>query len=268
MEDNKNQNNKISPPIKSNQVNKVTPPAKPNIRQNLPNGVNFTNTIQTKPITKFEQSSGKKNTTIVKQEKINKKTTQPVSTKIKIITSVIAIVVALSLLTALVYFAYIRPNTPMDISIDFSTNMSFIGNGSSGDGTPKKVMPGDDLDLSYVIKSESIEGEASYAVYVRIAAYAICENNYYGNIFSISFVDNNWYIGNDGYCYYKGVLQPDNTIDSVKAIHINEWVGSEFAGKSVKVCIVAEALQAGNGSAESIWPTAPQEWINIVKNQI
>ena len=97
MEDNKNQNNKISPPIKPNQDNKISPPVKSNIRPNLPNGVNFTNTIQTKPMTKFEQSSDKKNTTIVKQEKINKKTTKPLSTKIKIITSVVAIVVVLSL---------------------------------------------------------------------------------------------------------------------------------------------------------------------------
>lgn len=266
MEDNKNQNNKISPPIKPNQDNKISPPVKSNIRPNLPNGVNFTNTIQTKPMTKFEQSSDKKNTTIVKQEKINKKTTKPLSTKIKIITSVVAIVVVLSLLTGLIYLAFIKPYTPMDISINFSADMNFISNGSSGDGATKKVMPGDDLDLSYVIKSESIEGEASYGVYVRITAYAICEDNYYGNIFSISFVDNNWYVGNDGYYYYKGVLQPDSTIDSVKAIHINEQVGSEFASKTVKVCIVAEALQAGNGSAESIWPTAPQEWLNIVKN--
>ncbi|MGN1212856.1 MAG: hypothetical protein ACI4TZ_02320 [Christensenellales bacterium] len=254
MEDNKNQNNKISPP------------AKPNIRPNLPNGVNFTNTIQTKPMTKLEQSSDKKNTTIVKQEKINKKTTKPLSTKIKIITSVVAIVVALSLLTGLIYLAFIKPYTPMDISINFSANMDFISDGTSGEETPRKAMPGDDFDLSYVIKSESIEGEESYAVYVRITSYAICENNYYGNIFSISFVDNNWYVGNDGYYYYKGVLQPDTTIDSVKAIHINEWVGNEFASKTVSVCLVAEALQAGNGSAESIWPTAPQEWLNIVKN--
>ena len=104
MEDNKNQ------------INKITPP-----KPNLASGVKI-NTAQTKPITKFEKTSDKKNTTIVTKEKINKKTTTPKSFKFKVITSVIAIIIVLALLTSLVYFAFIKPSQPIHISINFRNN--------------------------------------------------------------------------------------------------------------------------------------------------
>lgn len=251
MEDNKNSNNKITPPVKPN----------------LPSGVKFTNTVSNKPITKFEKTTERKNKTIVKQEKINKKTSTPMSKKLKIAAIVVSIILVLSALTSLVYFAFIKPSLPTKININFSVEFKFdyVNSGTAGTAEPKTVMPGDNVDLSYIISSQAEEGQNSGDVYIRITSYAVCDNNYYADFFSIYFKDNNWYKGNDGYYYYKGVLTPNTSIDSVKYIHISDAIGYEFAGKNVEVHIVAQALQAGTGAIETMWPTAPEEWSQIVK---
>lgn len=257
MEDNKKPNFKVTPPVKPN----------------LPSGVKLTNTVQSKPvkptlqqkpITKFEKSNNKQNNTIVKQEKINKKTSTPKSKKAKVLTIVIAAVVFLSLLTSLVYFSFIKPTLPMDISIEFSTEFEFINNETSTPTQYKNVLPGDKIDISYVISSTVEEGQPTNDkdVYVRVVAYALCDNNYHGDVFEVIFQDDAWYTGKDGYCYYKGVLSANSSIDSIKYIQINEKLGSEFAGKTVTVQIIAEALQKGTGSVDTMWPTAPDEWKN------
>ena len=131
-------------------------------------------------------------------------------------------------------------------------------------------MPGDNIDCSYIIKSATPDTQEGVAgdVYVRIRAYAVHNNNYYSNIFSFVFKDDNWFTANDGYFYCKSVLKPDTSIDAVKYLHINEDVDNMFAGKTITVHFVAEALQVvrdDNSPIESIWPTAPSEWAKSVK---
>lgn len=247
MEDNKNQNIKITPPIKPN----------------LNSGVKFTNNVQSKPITKFEKSNQRPNKTIVTQEKRNKQTSKPKSKKAKAITLIISILVALSLLTTLVYFSFIEPTLPVKVSINFDMDAKLTGDQFNSQD-PVKVMPGDDLDLSFILETSSIDGETSGDVYIRITTYAICENNYYSTLFSLYFSDNMWYEGNDGYYYYRSVMSADSKIDSVKYLHLNEDIGIEFANKSVRAYFVAEALQVGDGSIEDVWATAPDEWADMV----
>lgn len=263
MEEKKGPNIKIAPPAK--------PSGLPNLKPtNISNGVKFTSNVQSKPITKLDLKNNKENKTIVKQEKINKSTSAPKSRKIKALVISIAAIVVLSLLTVLVYFAFVQPTLPMKININFTTETHLSvddGQGGAPQG-PKEVMPGDNIDCTYLIKSESVEGELAGDVYVRLTAYALCEGNYYSDIFSFYFNDNNWYKANDGYYYYTKILEPDTSIDAVKYLHINETVGSEFAGKTVTVNFIAEALQvseSNNSSIDAMWPTAPQEWTDMVR---
>ena len=245
MEENQNKP-KIVSPIRSSNLNSK-PANKPLL----------------KPMTKLDRDLGAENKSVIKQEKVVKQASQPKNKKKIALVITIASILALILISVFVYFSFISPNLPIDISIEFETTLNI----NISTPTAKKAMPGDDIPCQYQISSSAEQIENNQDVFVRIRSYAIMENNYYSNVFSFVLTDRQqWHEGADGYYYLKTVLSPNNEpLDAVRMLHIKGSVGNEFAGKSVKVVFVAEALQADYRAIEEVWPTAPYEWSKLFR---
>lgn len=251
MEDKSKKPNRVGPPIRPSNVTLDT--------------TKFSNLANIKPMTDVEKEPDYQNKIITKQEKVIKQPSKPKNKKKIAIIAIISSVIILALLSTFVYLAFISPNQPINIQVNFQTDLTLTP--SSGITSPnQKVMPGDDLECSYILQSTTENDPDSSGLYVRLRAYAKYENNYYSNLFSYTFTDRaEWYQGADGYWYYNKVLYPNGQVlDCVRLIHLEETIGNEFSGKTVTIVLSAEVIQADKRAVEEHWSTSPPEWVEQI----
>lgn len=259
----KNNTPKVTPP-------KVTPP---HIPSHFENGGSFRGTATPKPMTQFDKTQTE-NKTVVGQEKIIKDSTLPRNKKKRIITAIIATFLVMVILVVVLLVVLPQPVRPSDINIEFNASASISPSVTFPDqpDTPTeniKFMPGDSMNCSYKISSKLSEDSPTsenMSVFVRFRLYAICESNYYSNVFSFSFFNpNDWYRGADNYWYYRQRLNPNEEINVTKTLILRQSVGNEFSGKTVKIVFSTEAVQGEYQAILEMWPTAPSEWSKIFK---
>lgn len=223
---------------------------------------------------KFE----KKETTIISMqpaEKVNPELVINNKTR-KFVIFLISILAAIVLATVTVFVFLPKPTSPMEIDINFSVdsfNLDFFEERPVGQSN--KIMPGESFistfKISALTKSQVDEEHQSQdvpeEVFVRVKLYGIVGHNYYDTVFEFDETNpawtNNWLPASDGYIYYKHILPAGQTIDVLNKVRINPNLSNKFQGKTLKVCFVAECLQAGeNGyqAIESEWVTAPFIW--------
>lgn len=245
---------------------KVTPP---HIPSHFENGGSFRGSVAPKPMTQFDKTQTTKNKTVVGQEKIIKDSTLPRSKKKRILTAIIATFVVMVILVVVLLVVLPQPVRPSDINIEFNASASISPSVTFPDqpDTPTeniKFMPGDSMNCSYKISSKLSEDSPTsenMSVFVRFRLYAICESNYYSNVFSFSFFNpNDWYRGADNYWYYRQRLNPNEEINVTKTLILRQSVGNEFSGKTVKIVFSTEAVQGEYQAILEMWPTAPSEW--------
>lgn len=245
---------------------KVTPP---HIPSHFENGGSFRGSVAPKPMTQFDKTQTTKNKTVVGQEKIIKDSTLPRSKKKRILTAIIATFVVMVILVVVLLVVLPQPVRPSDINIEFNASASISPSVTFPDqpDTPTeniKFMPGDSMNCSYKISSKLSEDSPTsenMSVFVRFRLYAICETNYYSNVFSFSFFNpNDWYRGADNYWYYRQRLNPNEEINVTKTLILRQSVGNEFSGKTVKIVFSTEAVQGEYQAILEMWPTAPSEW--------
>ena len=240
----------------------------------------FSTSQNAKPMTDFDKSANM-SSEVTSVEKVTQTTVSPRNLK-RFFTILISVV-----LTLLVGVAFVlivinpRPSRPNDISLTFNSKSMYYINGElvefDGGVNPigenlnsnRKVMPGDKIDYSFEIStSRNAETEdVNLNVFLRVKAYVEIESNFYSNVVSLAFTnDDQWYKGGDGYYYLQksdfddGLLSPDEKIRIIRHMEIDKATGNEFAGKPIEVGFTAEVLQAEYQAIEEIWPTAPYEW--------
>ena len=72
---------------------------------------------------------------------------------------------------------------------------------------------------------------------------------------------NSWQEAADGYYYYNGTVNANNAIDFVTSITVPTSLTNEDANKTFNIEVVVETIQQANNAANSVWNTAPEEWL-------
>ena len=70
-----------------------------------------------------------------------------------------------------------------------------------------------------------------------------------------------WSEAEDDYYYYNGTVSANAAIDFVTSVTIPTSLTNEDANKTFSINIVVETIQQANNAANSVWTTAPQDWL-------
>ena len=70
-----------------------------------------------------------------------------------------------------------------------------------------------------------------------------------------------WVTGDDSYYYYNGSVTSNASIDFITAITVPTSLQNEDANKTFSIDIIVETVQRANNAANSVWTTAPSEWL-------
>ena len=70
-----------------------------------------------------------------------------------------------------------------------------------------------------------------------------------------------WTEGTDDYYYYNGSITSNDTVDFITSITVPTSLTNEDANKTFNVDVVVETIQKANNAANSVWTTAPSEWL-------
>ena len=71
-----------------------------------------------------------------------------------------------------------------------------------------------------------------------------------------------WGEGNDDYYYYNGSVTANNSIEFITALTVPTTLTNEDANKTFNIDVVFETIQKANNAANSVWTTAPTDWLN------
>ena len=71
-----------------------------------------------------------------------------------------------------------------------------------------------------------------------------------------------WVSGDDEYYYYNGSVLANANIDFVTKLTVPTSLTNEDANKTFNVNVIVETIQKANNAANSVWTTAPAEWLN------
>ncbi|MBO5954629.1 MAG: hypothetical protein J6Q13_01525 [Clostridia bacterium] len=71
-----------------------------------------------------------------------------------------------------------------------------------------------------------------------------------------------WVEGDDDYYYYNGSVTANDSIDFITALTVPTTLTNEDANKTFNIDVVVETIQKANNAANSVWTTAPTDWLN------
>ncbi len=70
-----------------------------------------------------------------------------------------------------------------------------------------------------------------------------------------------WVEGDDDYYYYNGSVTANASIDFITSITVPTTLTNADANKTFNIDVVVETIQKANNAANSVWTTAPSEWL-------
>lgn len=71
-----------------------------------------------------------------------------------------------------------------------------------------------------------------------------------------------WQSGDDDYYYYNGTVNANDQIDFISAITVPTSLTNADANKTYTIEVIVETIQKANNAANTVWSTAPEEWLN------
>ena len=71
-----------------------------------------------------------------------------------------------------------------------------------------------------------------------------------------------WQLGDDDYHYYKGTVNANDAIDFITTITVPTSLTNADANKTSTIDVVVETIQQANNAANSVWTTAPSDWLD------
>jgi predicted ribosomally synthesized peptide with SipW-like signal peptide len=70
-----------------------------------------------------------------------------------------------------------------------------------------------------------------------------------------------WVKGTDEYFYYEGSVTANDSIEFITSITVPTTLTNEDANKTFNIDVVVETIQKANNAANSVWTTAPTDWL-------
>lgn len=71
-----------------------------------------------------------------------------------------------------------------------------------------------------------------------------------------------WVSADDDYYYYNGTVNANDSIAFITAITVPTSLTNEDANKTFSVQVIVETIQKANNAANTVWTTAPTDWLN------
>jgi len=212
------------------------------------------------------------------------------------IKTIVAIVLIIILILIAIAFVIVIGRNSQTAEEDYDMRLSMqIENKSSlsiiteaGLEQLREINPGDRIPLRATVRnSESILGETTQegtnppAIYIRFRLVLILDYQERYDIMIPTMRDERWYRydadtesnfvngveSDDHYYYYKGALsfmQPEELFSSIE--FSGDAITCEDGGKYGQIQVKVESVEANlnNILSRSLWPSAPQGWINYM----
>ena len=70
-----------------------------------------------------------------------------------------------------------------------------------------------------------------------------------------------WVEGTDDYYYYNGSITSNASVEFITSITVPTSLTNEDANKTFTINVVVETIQQANNAANTVWTTAPAEWL-------
>ena len=185
-------------------------------------------------------------------------------TKRKVSSSRVAIVVLSILLIAsigigitLAYFTA-SANVAGDITLGDPVTISITQGGASVSSLTfdGKALPGTVYSQSIGVKAPANMTEALMRAKLTITNTDGATTNVDATATS------SWVKGSDDYHYYNGSVNANDAVDFITKITIPTTLTNDDANKTYTIDVVVETIQKANNAANSVWTTAPADWLN------
>ena len=186
--------------------------------------------------------------------KTNKRIT---GSTVAIVVLSLLLVVAIGIGIALAYFNA-TANVVGNITLGNPVTISITQGGASAQSLTfsNNALPGD-------VFSQTIGVQAPAAMTEALMRGKLTITNTDGASVNVAGTTTaNWVAGEDGYYYYNGSVNANDTIDFITAITVPTTLTNADANKTFSVEVIIETIQKQNNAANSVWTTAPSTWIN------
>lgn len=112
------------------------------------------------------------------------------------------------------------------------------------------------------MKIVQVKNTGEYACYVRVTAFA-------GSEYTLTYEDGgsgNWFDGGDGYWYYKELLQPGETTESMQIKLPSELFEHVTDEKDLNVIVIQECAPESYDDAGNLLPNGPERFAGAKGN--
>jgi len=175
---------------------------------------------------------------------------------IAIITLSVLLLAAIGVGVALAYFTA-NANVEGNITLGNPVTISITQGGASATSLTfsNNALPGEKFTQSIGVLAPAQMTEALMRAKLTIS-------NTEGATATVdASTTDSWQEGEDGYYYYNGTVNANNSIDFVTSITVPTTLTNADANKTFNIAVVVETIQQANNAANAIWTTAPEEWI-------
>lgn len=177
--------------------------------------------------------------------------------------STIAIIVLSILLLASIgvgaALAYFTANADVtgNITLGNPVTISITQGGASATSLTfsSDALPGDTFEQSIGVLAPAQMTEALMRAKLTVTNEEAASTNVTGQ------TTQNWVRGEDGYYYYNGTVTANASIDFITSITVPTSLTNEDANKTFTVNVIVETIQQANNAANSVWTTAPEDWL-------
>ena len=147
--------------------------------------------------------------------------------------------------------------------------LDFVITESEGDNLT--IMPCETLEKSISVINSRDEGgkdfnklcEFYFRYNVAVLIDDVVDENILGNM---EFITGHNVINDADYLYYVGGLKAGEQTKLFESVKFLENISNDYQNKSIKLIATVEAVQAENNAYAEVWPDAPKDWVEAIKN--
>ena len=177
--------------------------------------------------------------------------------KIAIVTLIILLIASISIGITLAYFTS-SLKVAGDVTLGNPVTIAITQGGASATSLTfsNNALPGDSFNQAIGIIAPTDMTEALMRAKLTIS-------NTDGATTPVeATTTSSWIDGGDDYYYFKGSVLPNSNIDFITKITVPTSLTNEDANKTFNIEVIVETIQKANNAANSVWSTAPEDWLN------
>lgn len=154
----------------------------------------------------------------------------------------------------------------------FTASATVIGNISLGDPVTISITQGGASATSLTFPGDALPGTV-YDQAIGVLAPADMTEALMRAKLTISNADGattnvdanttaDWVEGDDDYFYYNGTVTSNSSIEFITNLTVPTSLTNADANKTFSIEVVVETIQKANNAANSVWTTAPTDWLS------